>query len=324
MKASLVLVAALAAAVLGASLEKEWHEFRNKHERRYATVAEESLRLGIFKANLARIQELQALGTDAKFEVNQFADLSAEEFQAQFLTLNTTEHHAWIQGLAEAKADDTRVEAPIVDWLHGPIKAVSSVKDQGQCGSCWAFSAAGALEACAMLNHCNNVPVDASAQQFVDCCTAGGSNGCNSGYSDLCLNWATQRNIATWASYPYIAQKGVCRTSGFVVAVGAGVCRFLKIAATETATANALGDAPVSIALAGDVLQFYTSGIISGIYCTLFPNVNHAVVLVANNGPVYTVKNSWGTSWGEAGYFRMVTGVNCLRMASDSSQALHM
>lgn len=325
MKALLVFVAVLAVCALAETpVSEQWELFKHKYARSYATAEEESQRFAVFQANLCRIRDLQEREPGAVFEANQFADLTPEEFEEQYLTLNASAYSSWIQSLPEAESDDLGVEAPIVDWLRGPIKAVSSVKDQGQCGSCWAFSAAAALEACSMLYHCNNMPMDVSAQQLVDCCAAGGSDGCRGGYAHLCLSWATQRNMATWASYPYDARKGLCMTSGFEVAVPSRRCNYRRIVATETATANALGDAPVSIALAGTILQFYGSGVISGIYCHLFPSVNHAVLLVANNGPVYTVKNSWGTQWGEAGYFRMATGTNCLTMASGSSQALHV
>jgi cathepsin L len=126
--------------------------------------------------------------------------------------------------------------------------------------------------------------------------------------------------MATWASYPYNAEQGTCEAVT-VIAVPKGTCAFSSISKSEKQVLAHLEKGPVSICLAASVLQYYTGGIISGSDCQ-DTEVDHAVLLVAYDGSTYTVKNSWSATWGEAGFFRMAAGVNCLDMDYLSSQAL--
>jgi cathepsin F len=310
---TIIAILALIAVASALTDRESWDFFRSKFGNSYSDIKEEAIRFQIFTENLRRAEKLQAANPSAIYGVTQFMDLTPAEFKERYANLNATEYKRWINTLPHHVAG---LKAANIDWRG---KAVASVKDQGQCGSCWAFSAAGSMEGCAMLKN-GGKEVDVSAQQIVDCCTSGGSDGCNGGYPNLAIQWATAKAMATWASYPYTAAKGTCKAVK-TVAVPANTCKYVSISVSETALQSALANGPVSIALDADVLQYYTGGIISGSDCS-GTSVDHAVLMVAWVGTTYTIKNSWGTSWGEKGYFRAVSGKNCMDLDSMSSMAL--
>jgi C1A family cysteine protease len=308
-----IIILALVAVATALTDHEAWEHFLATYGNTYANSNEAAMRYQIFVENLRVSEQLQSMNPSATYGITKFMDLTPEEFRTHYANLNATEYKKWINTLP---VHHSRAKAANIDWRG---KAVASVKDQGQCGSCWAFSAAGALEGCIMLKN-GGTKVDVSAQQIVDCCTAGGSDGCNGGYPNLCIQWAVPKDMATWASYPYTASKGTCKAVK-TIAVPKNTCKYVSIASTESALQTALANGPVSIALDAGVLQYYTGEIISGNDCS-GTAVDHAVLMVAWVGTTYTIKNSWGTSWGEAGFFRCVSGKNCMDLTAMSSMAL--
>jgi len=203
-----------------------------------------------------------------------------------------------------------------LDW--NTLGAVTPVKDQGHCGSCWAFSTTGALESgYKILGGGDLVPL--SEQQYVDC--AGFPNmGCNGGNMNFGLRYAKDHDICTEASYQYQATGGKCRTSGCSVGLKSGTVTGVKSlggklsgAASDKDMMSALSIQPLSIAIEADqdIFHHYTSGVITGSCGT---NTDHGVLLVGygtDDGHDYwKVKNSWAAEWGEAGFVRMVRGKN--------------
>jgi len=193
---------------------------------------------------------------------------------------------------------------------------VTPIKNQGQCGSCWAFSATGSIEG-AWWNKTKNL-VSVSEQQLVDCAGSTGNEGCNGGLMDLAFEWIIQNGgICTEKDYPYTAVDGTCKTT----------CRSaVKLSGYKSTNQGDENDlfraatlTTVSVAIEADEMpfQFYSGGVFDEQCGT---NLDHGVLVVGygtDTGKDYwIVKNSWGTSWGESGYIRMIRNKNICGIAA--------
>lgn len=202
-----------------------------------------------------------------------------------------------------------------VDWVAKG--AVTPVKDQGQCGSCWSFSTTGALEGAYYIKY--GTQKSFSEQQLVDCDTlsnGGRDHGCNGGLMDNAFSWISKNGgLCTESDYPYVSgttkTAGTCKTTCNEVA-GSKITKFVDVAPkSDNAFMTALAQQPVSIAIEADQREFqlYKSGVFTGSCGT---NLDHGVLAVgygSDNGvDFYKVKNSWSSSWGEGGYIRLGRG----------------
>jgi len=246
----------------------------------------------------------------------------------QFSGMNRTEYLAWVQGpnptinffsvKSVASNPENLTALPYaVDWTTKG--AVTPVKDQGQCGSCWSFSTTGALEGAFAIKY--GTLVSFSEQQLVDCDTLGNGgrdHGCNGGLMDNAFAWIAKNNgLCTETDYPYVS--GVTKTAGTCQKscknVGGSDVLSSPIdveSASDVAMMVALAQQPVSIAIEADEREFqlYKSGVFSGKCGT---NLDHGVLAVgygtdSSGGDYYKVKNSWSTTWGEKGYIRLGRG----------------
>jgi C1A family cysteine protease len=214
----------------------------------------------------------------------------------------------------QAPADMTAVPASI-DWTTKG--AVTGVKDQGQCGSCWSFSATGAMEGAYFNKH--NKLESFSEQNFVDCDNRsnGGSDlACNGGLMDSAFSWAKKNGgVCSEADYPYTSgttkKAGTCNTKCTKVA-NSGPSKYVDVATnSDSAMMSALALNPVSVAIEADTssFQLYKSGVYSS---ACGHNLDHGVLAVGygtdGGKDFYKVKNSWGTGWGEKGYIRFARG----------------
>lgn len=245
----------------------------------------------------------------------------------QFSGLNQTEYVQWVRGglgnVINVLGVNPVISAPSeyqslpasIDWTTKG--AVTPVKDQGQCGSCWSFSTTGALEGAYAIK--NSILVSFSEQQLVDCDTLGNGgrdHGCNGGLMDNAFSWISKNNgLCAEADYPYVSgatkTAGTCDKSCKNVA-GSDVAKFVDVeSSSDLAFTTALSLNPVSVAIEADQREFqlYKSGIFTGV-CGI--NLDHGVLAVGygseNGVEYYKVKNSWSTTWGDNGYIRLAKG----------------
>jgi len=270
--------------------------------RQYADADEFFYRYGIFKANMEYIEKRNAENLGFELGPNQFTDMTNEEFRA-LLNRPTSNR-------APAPADPVLGDIPNdVDWRDKG--AVQKVKNQGQCGSCWAFSATAAIESITFLK--NGTLLDLAEQQLVDCDTT--SDGCNGGMESDAIEWvAGHGGQCAQKDYPYTARDGTCKKTCKPIATVTGVHRF----SGEPSLASNLVNQPCTVAVdAGSAdWQSYRGGVYAG---RCGKQLNHAILAVGYTADYWIVKNSWGTSWGAQGYIFMKRGSNICGIASEPS-----
>lgn len=184
-----------------------------------------------------------------------------------------------------------------IDWVAKGV--VSPIKNQGQCGSCWAFSTTGVLESYARQK---GQSVSLSEQQLVDCSGSYGNQGCNGGWPSSALKYVIAKGIASESEYPYAAKTQSCKKDGgsFKISSQAALsgCSGLQ---------NGIQSRPISVTVDARNWSPYRSGVFSN--CG--SGIDHAVLLVGIVDGNWKIKNSWGTSWGEQGYIRLASGNTC-------------
>jgi len=185
-----------------------------------------------------------------------------------------------------------------IDWVSAG--RVSPVKNQGGCGSCWAFSAVGAIESAYLFR---KQSVLLSEQQLVDCSQSYGNQGCNGGWMDSAFQYVIEHGLTTGEAYPYVT-----RTNPTCAANGGSyrISTFTDIQGCDN-LANALAQRPISVAVDASNWSPYRSGV----FTNCGTAVNHGVLLVGWTSNYWVIKNSWGTTWGDQGYIRLGLGNTC-------------
>jgi cathepsin L len=268
----------------------EWDEYKQQFGKVY-NGAEEDKRQAIFEENKKVWGEHES---GAILGATPFSDLTVEEFAALPIRGLKTAANSGLPKVGEHEyLGETLAES--VDWTTKG--AVTPVKDQGQCGSCWAFSTTGGLEGAWQLASGNLVSM--SEQQFVDCSKQ--NSGCNGGLMDSAFQFAEGTAVATEDSYAYTARDGSCKSSFTTAIPQGGVTGYSDVSNSASALKSALNSNPVSVAIQADqsVFQQYTGGVISS---GCGSNLDHGVTAVGYDGDTIKVKNSWGSSWGVQGY----------------------
>jgi KDEL-tailed cysteine endopeptidase len=285
--------------------QKEFSLFRKRFNKVYDSDEDFFSHFNVFKSNVRSIIEHNSIiEKNFTLGINQFSDLTAEEFKA--LYINSGYKGATVGSYGCKTYTSAATSAPAsIDWRQK--NAVTSVKDQGQCGSCWTFSSTGASEGAWAIS--TGKLIDLSEQQLVDCATgvSYGSHGCNGGQMEGADKYLIANGQCSLASYPYTATDDKCRTCSPVAHFSS--CSDVK-PNDQISLLNAVAMQPVSVAIEADTRYFqsYTGGILDATTCGT--TLDHGVLIVGygtDNGKKYwNVKNSWSSSWGEQGYVRIL------------------
>jgi cathepsin L len=297
------------------TLNQHWKLWKSANNKKYSD-AEEHVRRAIWESNLQKVQDhnLQAdLGVHSYWlGMNKYADMTISEFVKVMNGYNVTMRGERKQNRPEFTYNPKLQVPDTVDWRTQGY--VTPVKDQGQCGSCWAFSSTGSLEG----QHFAKTKslVSLSEQNLVDCSRKQGNMGCNGGLMDYAFEYIKVNNgIDTEPSYPYQASDHPCRFKA--ADVGATDTGFVDITSKDE---NALQQAvatvgPISVAIDAShaSFQLYKRGVYHEARCSQ-TQLDHGVLAVGygveGSTDYWLVKNSWGKSWGEEGYIMMTRNKN--------------
>ncbi|XP_072392899.1 cathepsin L-like proteinase [Diabrotica undecimpunctata] len=302
MKIFILLCACLVVATAQLSADEEWATFKKTFKKSYK-LQEEELRFQVFQKNLRKIVEHNSKyekGEKSYFlKITKFADWTDKELNA---ILNPK-----IVAKAQHKNTKTFVRDPnltrpaSIDWRD---KAVLAVKDQANCGSCWAFSTTGALEGQLAIHKNQAIPL--SEQELMDCDT--GNSACFGGNPDVAFEYIESNGISSESQYEYTQQKGECRKVENKPV--SSISGWLGVPSDEDALMEAVAQyGPVSVSVfANNDWSLYGGGIFEHASCRGHPN--HAVLAVGYTQKSWIVKNSWGAAWGEDGYIQLSLGNN--------------
>jgi len=329
------MFALLFALALGASFEEQFEAFKTEYGITYESKEAEALRLNIFIDNLKRADELNRDPQDtAEYGVTRFMDLTTAEFSEKYLGYTPNNNVSaslpkWdgttclscsrFPNLADIPAQ--------VDWTK--LGAVNPIKDQAQCGSCWAFSTVVGVEGAWFM--AGNDLESLSEEEIVQCDyrTGDGNQGCQGGDMETAYQWVIKNGgLNSERAYPYTSgtgSTGTCSTSKSAKSVASidGAYYVSKQGdVDEDLILNATAQiGPLSVGINAQHLQTYHRGVMNPSLC--LPRLDHGVAIVGYgkdlDSEYWKVRNSWGKIWGEEGYFRIVRGQNKCGIADDVS-----
>ncbi|GAB4860547.1 hypothetical protein Ancab_035708 [Ancistrocladus abbreviatus] len=274
-------------------------------------LEDKNKRFNVFKENVKHISKVNKMNKSYKLKINSFADLTNHEFRSLYAG-SKIKHHRMFKGRARDSGSfmykNVHDVPTSIDWRAQG--SVTPAKNQGLCGSCWAFSTVVAVEGINQIR--TNKLVSLSEQELVDCDKE--NHGCNGGLMESAFEWIKQKGgLITEQSYPYTAQEGTCpdEVNSQVVSIDGHEAVPQN---DESALMKAVANQPVSVGInaGGEDFQFYSEGVFTGPCGT---ELDHGVAVVGygetSDGTKYwIVKNSWGAEWGEGGYTRMERNVS--------------
>ncbi|XP_075711295.1 cathepsin L-like proteinase [Rhinoderma darwinii] len=322
-KLALVLSAVIACVLSSKFLDQEWKAWKNKHDKEYNTLHDAMFRRKAWEATWHKVQKHNQLAEQGlstyRMAMNKFADMTPEERTSRKCFLSNKKSTS--QKNVPVQVSSTTLNIPeSVDWRDS--KCVTRVKDQGFCGSCWAFATVGVFES----HHCIKTKelVEFSEQQLVDCDS--GNDACCGGLPENAMAYISKHGIMKAKDYEY-ADKHLACSYKPDNAVTFNLTKYYILPGEENMALSLAFDGPMSVGIdASDDFQLYRDGIYDG-ECT--PEPNHAVIVVGygtehdedadEDIDYWIVRNSWGEDWGENGYVKMRRNVNLCGIATDAS-----
>jgi len=312
-------------------------KFVQQHGKQYDTMEEFQYRFTVYQENVKRIQDLRDAHFietgepgDFIYGITKFSDLSAAEFKGSYLGFRPSAKVFAAHTTAPVMQKPVTVEAAPTSFDWRTEGAVTPVKDQEQCGSCWAFSATEEIESTWFL--ANNTLIELSPQQIVSCDTV--DQGCNGGDTVSAYKYVeTAGGLELSKTYPYTSgngDNGVCKYKKADVVAHISGFKYATPPCTDSCTkqdedtlAASLLTAPVSICVDAESWQFYTSGILKSNCPSSYDQLDHCVQLVGYNfegtTPYWIIRNSWNTDWGVEGYIWVEKGKNLCGVADEST-----
>lgn len=291
-------------------LDKTYDDYKATHGKHYTTAPEHERRKHIFKHNLRYIRSKNRENLKYKLAPNHMADMTEQEVNLHKGLLHEKK-------LKKSKSNTLAFNESVVhtdliphqlDWRD--YGAVTRVHSQGLCGSCWTFSALGAVEGAHFLK--TGELLELSNQQLIDCSWPAGNHGCRGGFQDRTLRWVKRNGVASRRDYgPYLAQEGFCHCGK------SDNCTFTHISGFSKVKKNNSDALKVAMVTHGPIVssmnsdqktfRFYSHGIYDDPKCG--KKTNHAVLTVGygadDNVPYWIIKNSWGHLWGDDGYIKI-------------------
>lgn len=296
--------------------------WKEQHGKKYASPSLEAKAFSAWAQNEEKIVEHNALSLPYTLGHNEFSDLTADEFFAKYVGYDATGRKPRAASMHVPVANETLPES--IDWVAKG--AVTPVKNQGQCGSCWAFSTTGAIEGAYAI--ATGKLVSLSEQELVQCDDV--DQGCSGGLMNNAFKYVEQHGLAAESDYPYTSGtgiRGLCNDALQKKPV-AHVTGYKDVASKdEDALKSAVAQQPVSVAIEADKrsFQLYKSGVFSSPFCG--KQLDHGVLVVGYGSErglllkhdFWKVKNSWGSTWGEDGYIKIARGKNMCGIALQPS-----
>lgn len=325
MKFVVAIFALLAAKPVAHSIDKalfeqellglEFDSWTQDHGKEYEHTKEKARRFEIWRDNHAKIEKHNNQKPSPNFILghNEYSDMTHDEFLDYFNLIQAENYIPQNSNTGASEEVDRALRGmslpDYVNWVSAG--AVTPVKNQGPCGSCWAFATTGALEGAMAVKTGNLVPL--SEQNLLDCDHT--DMGCNGGLMDNAFKFDEKNGgLCSEEDYPYQAKQGrTCNTTCTDVP-GSIVKSFVDVpAGDERALLSAIAMQPISVAIQADQhpFQFYKSGVLDDDECGEHARVDHGVLAVGygtdleTQTPYWLVKNSWGDSWGENGYVKI-------------------
>ncbi|CAB3237720.1 unnamed protein product [Arctia plantaginis] len=282
--------------------DRYFEDFIKEFDKQYANEIEKETRFQIFKKNLEDANRLNKEHPDAVFGITAFMDLTTKEFVSTYTCLREDATQVYCDKIIHDADIDYTGAPESFDWRDKNV--VTPVKDQGGCGSCWAFSATACVESQYAIKHREAIPL--SEQELMDCDE--NSDGCGGGFMSTAMKALIAKGGQMKESdYKYEGSKGKCRLDKRKIVAKVTDCTSYNLTSQEKVKQVLYKVGPISIGIQAAYLNMYTGGIFPDKLC--LGKISHGVLLVGygteNGKPYWLVKNSWSHSFGERGYFRL-------------------